>query len=232
MKLHFSLRRLARFGAGCIALFSLPALLVVAPARAEVIRSFHADARLLKDASLDITETIVMDFEGAQKHGIFRVIPIRYKRLIGYHTLDLKLLSVTNQRAQPWKRTIFEQGNDINIRIGDARRLISGVQTYRIRYVVRRAVTFSKGVAEVNWNVTGNRWPFKIMRATVRFYPPPKVSVSKVAALCYVIRLTGSKRIVSVGGSNVFISYGYQPLAPGEGLTFVARLPKTSIKAS
>lgn len=231
MKPHFSLRRFARFGTVRIALFALTAALLAAPAQAEVIRSFHADVRLLKDASLDVTETIVMDFEGAQKHGIYRIIPIRYKRPNGYHTLDFKVLSVTNQKAQPWKRTILKQGNDINIKIGDPQRVISGVHTYRIRYVVRRAVTFSGDKAEVNWNVTGNEWPFKILRATVRFYPPPKIPISKITALCYVINPTGSKRIVSVGSSNIFISYTYRPLALGEGLTFVARLPKTSVKA-
>ncbi|HVF09638.1 MAG TPA: DUF2207 domain-containing protein, partial [Abditibacteriaceae bacterium] len=42
------------------------------PARAEIIRSFDVQCRLQPDTTLDVTETIQMDFESAQRHGIYR----------------------------------------------------------------------------------------------------------------------------------------------------------------
>jgi hypothetical protein len=47
---------------------------------AEIIRSFDSQVRLQKDSSLDVTETIVMDFQAASRHGIDRTIPVKYDR--------------------------------------------------------------------------------------------------------------------------------------------------------
>ena len=41
----------------------------------QIIRSFDSKVRVLKNARLDVTETIVIDFQSNQKHGIFRIIP-------------------------------------------------------------------------------------------------------------------------------------------------------------
>ncbi|MDQ3813441.1 MAG: DUF2207 domain-containing protein, partial [Armatimonadota bacterium] len=52
----------------------------IRPVQAEVIRSFNVDLRLRPDTTLDVTETIVMDLEEAERHGIYRTIPVRYDR--------------------------------------------------------------------------------------------------------------------------------------------------------
>jgi hypothetical protein len=122
--------RQARLG-----LLTLLFVAAAAPVRAdEIIRSFEADVRLRKDTSLDVTETIVMDFGNAQKHGIYRIIPVRYDRHGGSYTTYLKLESITDGNGAPWRYTSSRQGRDINIRIGDPDRTITGVHTYRIRY--------------------------------------------------------------------------------------------------
>jgi len=43
-------------------------------AQAEVIRSFDVDIEIADDSSFVVTETIVHDFEGTNKHGIYRNI--------------------------------------------------------------------------------------------------------------------------------------------------------------
>ena len=55
-----------------IAVFALPA-----SARTLRIRDFHAELVVLPDSSLDVTETIHVDFEGIWQ-GIYRTIPVEY----------------------------------------------------------------------------------------------------------------------------------------------------------
>src|SRR5690606_3107434 len=74
--------------------FALSGALSTPAARAEKIRSFDVTVRLQKDTTLDVTETIVWDFEGAERHGIFRNIPIRYNRYNAPYTIKVDVLSV------------------------------------------------------------------------------------------------------------------------------------------
>ena len=57
-------------------LTSLCLLLVCSHARAVEIQLFHAEIRAQKDTSLDVLETIRMDFESSERHGIYRIIPV------------------------------------------------------------------------------------------------------------------------------------------------------------
>ncbi len=210
-----------------MALFALSVLLTV-PARAEVIRSFHADVRLQSDTSLDVAETIVMDFEGAQKHGIYRTIPVRFTRDKNSYSVPLQVQSVTDENGVPYRYTTSRNWSDINIKIGDPDRTISGVHTYRIRYTVRRAVNFFGGAPEVYWNATGNEWPFAMQQATARFYPPPGIAPNGIKTTSYVGSL-GSRQAAQVQQQNDHVLFSATNLAPAEGLTLVAGLPAGSV---
>jgi hypothetical protein len=126
---------------------------------AEVIRSFDSVVRLNKDTSMDVTETIVMDFEGAQRRGIYRKIPVRYDRYGGNYSIYLKLLSVTDEKGQARPHVTSSDWGNFEVKIGDPDVYVTGVHTYRIRYMVRRAVNFFNNAPEVYWNATGNEWP-------------------------------------------------------------------------
>src|SRR5262249_17238360 len=118
----------------------IAALIIGLPACAEMIRSYAADVRLNKDCSLNITETILMDFEDAQRHGIYRVIPVQYSRFGANFTTELKIKAITDESGLPYKYEGVRQGPDVNIKIGDAGITMSGPHTYVLHYVVNRAV--------------------------------------------------------------------------------------------
>jgi uncharacterized membrane protein YgcG len=197
-------------------------------ARAEVIRSFDSTIKLQKDTSLDITETIVMDFEDAERHGIYRNLPVVYNRNGGQYSIYVKIASITDENGGNWAYTTSRSGRDLNIKIGDPDRTFSGVHTYKIRYLVRRAVNFFQGAPEVYWNVTGDQWPFAMKQAAARFYPPPGVQVSQIKTASFVgppgSTTPGS---IEVAGDHV-VFYTYN-LPPGDGLTLVAGLPVGSV---
>ena len=87
----------------------------------------HSDVRLeiQDDGTLDVTETIETQFFDS-KHGIYRFIPIRYT--VGFHqyALRFRLLEVEDEKGQAWNKKVTYHDNQIEIRIGDADRTISG----------------------------------------------------------------------------------------------------------
>jgi uncharacterized membrane protein len=197
-------------------------------ARAEVIRSFDSSVRLNKDTSMDITETIVMDFEGAQRRGIYRKIPVRYDRYGGNYSIYLKLLSVTDEKGKTRPYVTSRDWGNFEVKIGDPDVFITGVHTYRIRYMVRRAINYFNSAPEVYWNVTGNEWPFAMRRVTARFYAPPGVSLDRIKTTSFM-GPPGSKTPAGILRRSDSIVFYTGNLEPGDGLTLVAGLPAGSV---
>ena len=219
--------RLAR----AFALLCLTAWLLL-PAHAEKIRSFDSVVRANKDASLDVSETIVYDFEDASKHGIYRDIPISYQRNGGKYTLRWKVESVGDgaNTARPYalEHDYGTDGEVLRIRVGDKDTLVSGVQTYVFKLKFWRAINWIDGAPEVYWNATGNLWPVPIQAATARLTVPAGVAVSQIKTTSYRGKL-GDKTPATVKKVGDSILYSTENLAPYQGLTLVAGLPAGSI---
>ena len=130
------------------------------------IKDFRVALNLKRDASLEVTETIVASF-GSPKHGIYREIPIHY--VVGAHqySLRFRLLSVTDADGTPRETKVTYPGNLVRIRIGNPGRRVSGTQYYKIHYRIERAVLFHGDHAALHWNATGDGWEVPIVRATV-----------------------------------------------------------------
>lgn len=196
--------------------------------RAETIRNFDVVVRLQKDTTMQVSETIVYDFENAQKHGIFRDIPVRYRRNGGSYTLYIEVKSVTDESGRALNYTQSWRGDDIELKIGDKDTLISGVRTYKIEYSIRRAVNFFNGKPEIYWNATGNAWPCPIQSATCRFYLPSGVPISSIRALAYRGFL-GSTELAQTEAQRDSIGFWTSNLDSQQGLTIVAGLPAGSV---
>jgi len=209
------------------ALSAVPALLI--PANAEIIRSFDSSMQVSKDGLIDITETINMDFESAYRHGIYRMIPVRYKRYNNTYTTPLRVLSVTCD-GEPAKYDVSDQDNDINIKIGDPQSTISGAHKYSIHYTVRRAINFlDKNEPEIYWNVTGNEWPFTIESMQTHVALPSGVDYSSLRTATFVgttgSQTPGEPAEVTSGA----VTFKADNLEPGSGFTFAIKLPEGSI---
>ena len=219
--------RLARV----FAVFMVTAWLLLAlplAAHAARVRSFDTVVRANPDASLDVSETIVYDFEGASRHGIVQKIPVVYDRGGGTYTLKWELQSVTDENgvAQPY--STGREGRDLSIRIGDADILVSGVKTYNIKLHFWRAIIWTEGAPEVYWNATGNQSQVPIEAATAKFIPPPGVQISQIKTRSFRGPF-GTKTPAQTGVEADSILFSARDLAPREGLTFVAGLPAGSL---
>lgn len=193
----------------------------------EVIEHFNSLVSVTKDGQLDVAETIDMNFANDERHGIFRIIPVRYDTQHGVRTTALHIVEVTCDH-QPVPYTDSRQFNEINIRIGDPDRKISGQHTYSIHYLVSKAINFFDNEPEIYWNATGNEWPFPIRTATAQFFLPEGVDATKVRAMSF-IGARGARETGTFSIKPREIDFEAANLAPAEGLTFVLRLPPGSV---
>jgi uncharacterized membrane protein YgcG len=153
-------------------------LLLAAPAAADdgwVIDRFAADIEIQRDGTLNITESIDVDFLTLQdRHGIFRVIPVRYQwdadpKMLRVYDVDVRSVRDASGRSLTYE-TSEGAGPNFSIRIGDADRFVTGKQAYRINYTVRGALNPFADHDELFWNVNGGDWdvPMRAVAATVR----------------------------------------------------------------
>ena len=235
-----------RLRAPALAATALLALLVAAAsARGQAdtgwtIRSFDAEYTVGTDRTLQVVERIDVDFEGLERHGIYRDVPVRYRRLIspevplgaGRVTFDLDLQSVTDRNGNPLQ-TQVTGGDQVRIRIGDPDRTVTGLQTYVIRYTLSGGLGFFDDHDELYWQVTGTGWPVPIERAAATVRLPPDAAAARSgsepwAATCFAgwAESTDSERCMAEVVMPGMYRFTSGRLEPGEGLTLVAGFPK------
>src|SRR6185437_7531945 len=84
------------------------------------VTSFQANVAIQTDGSLDIVETIAADFDGVQRHGIVRDIPVVYDYdQQNNRVYDLSVESVTDQTGHPLPYDLSRSGSFQEIKVGD-----------------------------------------------------------------------------------------------------------------
>jgi hypothetical protein len=201
------------------------------------ITSFNATYRVNADRTIDVVELISVDFGALQKHGIYREIPIRYRRVAkagmpldaGRVTVDLTLRGVTNDRGEA-QQVEVTRGERVRIRIGSPDVTVMGPQVYMIRYQLESGVGFFAGHDELYWQVTGTEWPVPIREATARVIVPAGGAATDSAwtAWCYAgwAESNSNERCTAQVAAGQEFTFASGRLDPGEGLTLVAGFPK------
>ena len=187
---------------------------------AEKIQNFDVEIVVDDQGNLTVTETIVYDFEGASRHGIFREIPENFKPTGNLGSIDVDFQSVTNQHGRV-RPTQDESGmGTAKMRIGDPDIYVSGVETYVITYTVRSVMGFLGNIEELYWNVTGNKWevPIEAYSISVQI-PQDKDRLISMYSYCGPLgsnqRCSGKQS----KGPHEIVFLGLEALQPGEGAT-------------
>ncbi|MBI4342685.1 MAG: DUF2207 domain-containing protein [Candidatus Omnitrophica bacterium] len=146
-------------------------------AHAWEIASFETQVLVHEDATATVMETILANFTGESRHGIYRDIPVHYTDRIGQHfRLRLRVREVTDRNGQPWRYRLEAAGRYRRIRIGDPDATVTGLQTYRLVYEVQRgAIRFFPDPDECYWNLTGHEWAVPMRRVRAELVLPPAV---------------------------------------------------------
>lgn len=222
MRAHPSWRALALV----IIMVALPAF-----AQAETIEKMNVTLDVQRDASVVVSEFIAYDFGDAQRHGIYRDITERYiDRNGGTESIAINDVNVTNASGTPVTFKVNENSGTIRIQIGDADRLVTGLQKYVITYTVNGAIGFFSDHDEVYWNATGNGWQVSIRDASVGVWTP----VDSTSHACYVGVIGSTETCTSSarrdGANKPIVLFTSRTLSPGEGLTVAVGVPKGVIR--
>jgi len=205
------------------------------------IKDFNTTIQINKDSTMTVTEHISADFTDEEHHGIFRDIPVQYKDTAGNESaIPIHVKSVTDDSGKAWQYEVNDQGDYIEIKIGDPDVLLNDVENYNITYTAERALTNYEDHDELYWNATGDKWEVPIEKAEATIKLPQSVETSKLKATCY----TGSygstdKNCTSkvVDGTTfqytaTAASKDDAALSEYEGLTIVAGYPTGIIQPS
>jgi len=206
-------------------LFTFQLALAQSSINTERILSFDGEIKINLDSTIDVKETIQYDFGDQQKHGIFRFVPVKYKARGGNFNLRVSDVKVADETGAPQNFTISYPGNNIQIKIGDADKLVSGTKTYVISYSIRRAVNYFPDHDELYWNFTGDQWPVPIENSFVKVILPENAK-ENLQFKCYE-GVFGSTNECKTSASGNIIEYNSTgKLNPSEGMTIVAGWPK------
>ena len=213
-----------------VSLLSLPAS-ALAQDTGWTITEFHAG----------VIERIAVDFGGLERHGIYRTIPVVYKRQVsenlpmsaGRVRFSLDVRRVADGAGDPLPYEVSGIQNK-EIRIGDPDRTVSGRQVYVIDYALSGGLGFFEEFDELYWQVTGTRWPVPIEHASATVILPADLAAAFADSVPWQARCYagGPESTSDAGCIAAYASPGtyrfetVAPLAPGEGLTLAAGWPK------
>ncbi len=194
------------------------------------IADYRVEIDLHRDSTLTVVETIVVNFGQVLRHGIYRKIPFRYKRTVKRvpiaYNLRIRLISVTDERGNSYPVKAWREGDYIFWRIGDPKRYVSGLKTYRITYSVTCAINFFDDHDELYWNATGHEWEWDIARAHCIVNLPEGTDMNKVKATFYTGYFGSHERKGRMWREGNKWHFATGHLRQGEGLTIVIGLPK------
>ena len=198
---------------------------------AEVIRDFSIEYVIQADATVEVTETITYDFEGASRHGIFRTLekdhPQSPTAWYKNRYVGIEVQSVTRDGVnEPFLLT--DSKPELEIRIGDANQTITGLHEYKITYSLTGALSYGSVGSEFYWNATGNNWQVYIDKVTavVKSNPPSILSGMTACYQGYIGSSLACKNIESSPGQVIFSA---NDIASGEGLTIATELDPNAV---
>lgn len=194
----------------------------------EKIQSFNVDIEVNRDSSINVKENIVYDFGNQDRHGIYRNIPYKYKARGGNFNLRFSDIKAADENGNTYMHEVTNQGNDINIKIGDPNTYITGVHTYVISYKVQRALNYFESHDELYWNVTGNEWDVNIEESQAKITLPEPTERKQIQMKCFtgVLGSTTEDCTKEVVDDKTVSFRSNEKLSYYEGLTIVLGWPK------
>lgn len=191
---------------------------------AEKITEFNSEINLNLDGSFIVTETIVYDFEGAQRRGIYRNVKSQHAQpaSVWYkqREIALELVSVKkNGNPEPYT---LQDYDGLSVRIGDPEVYFTGKHKYEITYKVDGAIAIYDDFQELYWNVTGDEWEVPIESSSLLVFTP--VGVTQGEQYCYEGVAGASTPCASMQANSQRLEFISERLSPGEQLTVAVKI--------
>ena len=192
------------------------------------LESFDVTLDVEPDAELLVEERLVVNF-AEPRHGIYRMIPVRYTDPRGYlYSLGFRMIEVVDETGAPHRAQASREGRYVNVRIGDPDRTVVGRVVYVLRYRVSSVVAHFANHDELYWNATGNEWEALIESSSATIRLPAPVDAAELEADAYTGRFGSRDQEADVErlpAEGVVRFRTRRALEPLEGLTVVAAWP-------
>ncbi|MFC9688493.1 DUF2207 domain-containing protein [Kribbella sp. NPDC056951] len=208
-----------------------------APASAEPgdrVTRFEIDYTVTADGVLHVKESIDYDFNGIDRHGIYRDLVIREPYVSDRskdQQYDVSNIQVSSPNASAefstsTAKTNSDRNQVLRIKIGSSGETIRRMEaTYQLSYEVRGALRHFADHSELYWDATGSGWDAVLNQVDVGVTVPS--GVQQVRCLtgpagstqqCETARIVGGKAIYSETG-----------VGRGEQVTIVAAIPAGAV---
>jgi uncharacterized membrane protein len=215
-------KRFAFAASFLLSLFSLFAS--AARARELRIEKFDSEIVVSPKGSIDVTETIHVQFIGSWK-GLYREIPVEYVTPQGLnYALFLDVKRITDENGSSLK---FESSRERHYR--KLKIYVPGAQdahkTIVIEYSVSDALRFFEDHDELYWNVTGDEWDVPIQSAGARIVLPEGTTGIRANPFTGAYRSRAQDADFEVAGNGVEL-HTWQSLGYHEGLTIAVAFDK------
>ncbi len=205
------------------------------------IKDYGIEVKVNKDASLDITENILVHYN-EPRHGIFRMIPFKYQKIalpINTEQAQQQLSSneftrtiIQNIKVDKWNFETSTQGNYKQIKIGSANALVDGDQTYILHYTILNSINFFTDHSELYFNLIGDQWPVEI--DSVHFRVELPAALNETPKYFVATGYTGStdnNTVTNWENNQVFSGSTTTLLTANQGLTIGIAFPKDFLVA-
>ncbi len=146
-----------------------PLLLVLLAWR---IPAYEIQVEVHSDHSLTVHEHYTVDFRQDPHHGIYRQIPVFYRRGVLFQNLRVRPLEVL-RNGQPEPYQVRLQGRNLVIRIGSPHRWLQEVAHYDLVYTVRYGLDAKGDRVYLYFNAIGPQWSVPLERGRVVVTLPP-----------------------------------------------------------
>ena len=137
---------------------------------AEKIKNYEVSIQINKNGTLTVNEIIDYEFDEKLKHGIYRDIPLNYKKL-GFE-MDKTFIKMNSikRNGQPEEYTKKKFFEGIRYRVGSESVYVNSVEKksrYEFNYTVYNAISKNKGIYQIYYNTIGQFWTVPIENADI-----------------------------------------------------------------
>lgn len=195
----------------------------------EHIEHMDVSIALQSDGTAKMNERISYDFGDLTRHGIYRDIGFIKTNDTGKrYVMDFSDVTITDGNGSPYRFESNTQGDNLQWKIGDPDKTITGKHLYDLSYTASGILTYFPSHDELYWNAVGTGWPVPISDASVTVTLPKDVPEADIHADCFTGKAGERAKGCAterIDPRSVTVRMS-KPLSMNEGLTIVVGFPK------
>ena len=204
---------------------------------AEKIKNYEVSIQINKNGTLTVDEVIDYEFDEKLKHGIYRDIPLSYKKLgFEMNKTFIKMNSI-KRNGQPEEYTKKKFFEGIRYRVGSESTYVNSVEKnsrYEFNYTVYNAISKNKGIYQIYYNAIGQFWTVPIENADIiiSFENNQKIEKDEIEKMEVSTGSYGEElnNYEMHDGNGKIIIKSTEEFSSDTGLTFLLNLKTDKIK--